>query len=188
MFWRAVDLKRSALPALMLIGGLPAAAAAAEIGWPEAVSRLAGERSKAEACGGVLKAYASPPQLAQGQLAYGIAKADYEAVIAGLVTALTEGASPKSLPTLNDALDHGTSELAKFCESAANLLTSESGQKGVLVDIVKAAIEPAVQALSQAVAAIYNNHRKDNALTRETIKTQLEAARWSSFADLKSAK
>lgn len=164
-------MKPFAFAAAMFIAGLPAAAHPSEIGWPEAVSRLAGERSKAETCGGALKAYGNPQQLAQGQLAYGIAKADYDAVIAGLLTALTEGASPKSLSSLNSALEDGASNLAKFCESVGNLLTSEAGQKGVLVDIVKGAIEPAVQAVSQAIAAIYNNHRKDNALTRETIKT-----------------
>jgi len=181
-------LKPFAFAAAMFIAGLPAAAHPSEIGWPEAVSRLAGERSKAETCGGALKAYGNPQQLAQGQLAYGIAKADYDAVIAGLLTALTEGASPKSLSSLNSALEDGASNLAKFCESVGNLLTSEAGQKGVLVDIVKGAIEPAVQAVSQAIAAIYNNHRKDNALTRETIKTQLEAAKWPNFAELKPAK
>jgi hypothetical protein len=81
-----------------------------------------------------------------------------------------------------------TSNLAKFCGSVGNLLTGDAGQKGVLVDVVKGAIEPAVQALSEAVAAIYNNHRNDNALTRETIKTQLEAARWPSFAEIKPTK
>ena len=88
-------MKPFAFAAAMFIAGLPAAAHPSEIGWPEAVSRLAGERSKAETCGGALKAYGNPQQLAQGQLAYGIAKADYDAVIAGLLTALTEGASPR---------------------------------------------------------------------------------------------
>ena len=181
-------MKPFAFAAAIFVAGLLAAGHASEIGWPEAVSRLAGERSKAETCGGALKAYGNPQQLAQGQLAYGIAKAAYDAVIAGLLTALTEGASPKSFSSLNSALEDGASNLAKFCESVGNLLPSEAGQKGVLVDIVKGAIEPAVQALSQAVAAIYNNHRKDNALTRETIKTQLEAAKWPNFVELKAAK
>jgi hypothetical protein len=38
------------------------------------------------------------------------------------------------------------------------------------------------------VAALYNNHRKDDALTIETIKTQLEAAKWPNFAEVKAAK
>jgi hypothetical protein len=45
-----------------------------------------------------------------------------------------------------------------------------------------------IDALSAAVAALYSNHRKDNALTRETIKTQLEAAKWPIFAEVKAAK
>ena len=58
----------------------------------------------------------------------------------------------------------------------------------MLFELVTDLIEPAVQALSEAVAAIYNDHRNDNALTRETIKTQLEAARWPSFVETKSTK
>jgi hypothetical protein len=182
------DLKPLLVVSALIIADLPGSSRASEIGWPEAVSRLAGERSKAETCGGALKTYGNPQQVGQGQLAYGIAKADYDAIIAGLVTALTERESPKSLPSLDAALDRGALNLAKFCGSVGNLLTGDAGQKGVLVDLVKGAIEPAVQGLSEAVAAIYNNHRNDNALTRETIKTQLEAARWPNFVELKAAK
>jgi hypothetical protein len=172
----------------LFIAGLPAGGYASDIGWPEAVSRLAAERSKAETCGGLLKGYGSPAQVVQGQLAYGGAKADYDAVIAGLTTALAEGERPKGLPSLDAALVRGASALAKFCESVTPLVPTEAGRKGVLLDLVKGAIEPAVQGLSEAVAAIYNNHRNDKALTRETIKTQLEAARWPNFAEVKGTK
>ena len=47
--------------------------------------------------------------------------------------------------------------------------------------MVNAAVEPVIKALSEAVAALYNNHRKDDALTRQTIQTQLEAAKWPDF-------
>ena len=57
----------------------------------------------------------------------------------------------------------------------------------MLTGIVAAAVEPVIKALSEAVAAIYNNHRKDDALTIETIKTQLEATKWPDFAEVKPA-
>src|SRR5207245_111106 len=43
----------------LLIPIVPGISRAADIGWPEAVGRLAGERSKAEACAASLKAYTS---------------------------------------------------------------------------------------------------------------------------------
>ena len=91
--WTAFALFISIAPGISL----------ADIGWPEAVGRLAGERTNAETCAAVLKAYGdkqqiSRDQLAYGELAYGEAKANFDGVIAGLVSALTEGEAPQSLP------------------------------------------------------------------------------------------
>ena len=171
----------------LLISIAPGISRAADIGWPEAVGRLARVRSKAETCAALLKGYGDEQQSVQGQLVYGEAKANYDAVIAGLVTALTEGGNPISLPSLEN-LEHGAAGLGKFCQTVSDLLPSSSGQKGVLADIVKAAIQPVIDALSEGVAALYNNHRRDDALTIETIKTQLEAAKWPNFAEVKAAK
>ena len=44
------------------------------------------------------------------------------------------------------------------------------------------------QGISEGVAALYNNHRKDKALTRQTIQTQLEAAKWPDFGEVKAAR
>lgn len=77
--------------------------------------------------------------------------------------------------------------LAQFCRSVSELLPDTAGQKSVVVDIVKAAIEPVIKALSDGVAALYTNHRQDDALTRSTIRTQLEAARWPDFAEVPPA-
>jgi hypothetical protein len=166
---------------------VPGISRGADIGWPEAVGRLAGERSKAETCAGLLKGHGDKQQIAQGQMVYGDAKANFDAVIAGLVTALTEGGNPKSLPSLETDLEQGAGSLKKFCQSVSDLLPNDSGRKGIVDEIVKAAIEPVINSLSEGVAALYNNHRKDDALTRETIMTQLEAANWPDFAEVKAA-
>ena len=52
---------------------------------------------------------------------------------------------------------------------------------------MKAAIEPVIEALSAGVAALYNDYREDDALTRATIQTQLEAAKWPAFEDVTPA-
>jgi len=172
----------------LLISIAPAISRAGDIGWPEAVGRLAGERSNAENCAAALKGYGDEQQISRGQLAYGEAKANFDAVIAGLITTLTEGGAPKSLPSLETDLEHGTTSLGKFCQTVSDLLPSASGRKDVVADIAKAAVEPLIKALSEGVAAIYNNYRKDQALTRETIKTQLEATKWPDFAEVRAAK
>ena len=87
---------------------------AADIGWPEAVGRLAGERSKAENCAALLKGHGDKQQISRGELAYGEGKANFDAVIAELVTALTEGGNPKSLPSLETDLGQGASNLLKL--------------------------------------------------------------------------
>jgi hypothetical protein len=52
---------------------------------------------------------------------------------------------------------------------------------------LKGAIEPLQKALSAAVATLYNDHRADKEQTRKTIQTQLEAARWLDFDQVKAA-
>jgi len=167
---------------------VPAICQTADIGWTDAVGRLAGERSRAELCVGLLKGHGDEDQIAHGRFAYGKAKADFDGVIAGLETALAQSATPESLSSLHAALERGASGLEEFCESVGNLLPKTSGQKNVLADIVKQAIGPLIKSLSDAVGAIYNNHRQDDALTRRSIQTQLEAARWPDFAKVEAAK
>jgi hypothetical protein len=48
-------------------------------------------------------------------------------------------------------------------------------------------VETLLNKLSDAISAIYGNIRNDDALTRKTIQTQLEAARWPTFAEVKAA-
>jgi hypothetical protein len=66
----------------------------ATITWPEAVAQLAGERAKAETCVALMKKYGDEAQIARAQLAYTNAKADADAVIAGLIAALSAGQAP----------------------------------------------------------------------------------------------
>ena len=164
-----------------------AASQPATISWPEAVAQLTGERAKAETCVALMKKYGDDAQIARGQLTYTTAKADSDAVIAGLITTLSAGQAPVSLSSLQTKLSSGVSGLVEFCRTVSNLLPNTGGQKNVVTDIAKVAIEPLLKMLSDGVSALYNNHRTDDALTRRTIQTQLEAARWPTFSEVKAA-
>lgn len=159
----------------------------AEIGWPDAVAVLAGERAKAETCVALLKKYGREEQIVRGQLVYADAKSDSDAVIAGLIVALTAGQAPASLSVLQAKLTSSASGLVGFCTTVGNLVPNTAGQKNIVTDIGKLAVEPLLKMLSDGVSALYNNHRTDDALTRRTIQTQLEAARWPAFYDVKAA-
>jgi hypothetical protein len=175
-----------AMAALLALIG-PGLSQPAPISWPDAVAQMAGERAKAETCVALVKKYGDAAQIARGQLTYTKAKADIDAVIAGLIITLSARQEPVSLPGLQGKLSSGISDLAEFCKTVSNLLPDTAGQKNVAVEIAKVAIEPLLKVLSDGVSALYNNYRDDDALTRRTIQTQLEAARWPAFAEVKAA-
>ena len=141
----------------------------AEMSWPDAVAQLAGERAKAETCVALLKKYGSDEQVVRGQLDYADPKSDSDAVIAGLIVALSAGQAPASLSVLQAKLSSSASGLARFCGTVGNLIPNTAGQKNIVTDIGKVAVEPLLKMLSGGVSALYNNHRTDDALTRKTI-------------------
>src|SRR3954447_11404707 len=135
---------------------------AEEIGWPEAVSRLARERYIAETCVSVLKATKNDTQIDRGRMMYATAKADDDAVIDGLLAALALNQQPASLPTLEAKLESSTTGLAQFCKMVNDLLPPNlEGQKGVLDAILKVPFDALLKTASEGIAALYNNHRKD---------------------------
>jgi hypothetical protein len=160
----------------------------AAISWPDAVGKIAGERAKAEACVALMKKYGDNAQKARGQITYTNAKADFDAVIAGLITVLSARQTPASLSSLQEKLSSGASGLSQFCGTVINLLPKTETEKGVGIDILKAIpLGQLLNMLSDGVSALYTNHRSDDALTRRTVQTQLEAARWPAFSEVKAA-
>ena len=157
---------------------LPADAGAQAIGWQEAVARLAAERTRAETCAGLLKRHGDEAARGQGELGYGEAKAEVDAVVAGLVVALAHGAEPASLPELEARLRRGVAAREAFCAEVAPLVPGRAGERSVIADLVGGALGP----LIEAVKALVLDARQADRLTRGTIQTQLEATRWPAFA------
>jgi hypothetical protein len=122
-------------------------------------------------------------QVSRGRTTYGAAKANFDAVIAGLIIALSEGGNPGSLPSLEAELERGAAGLGAFCKTIDDLLPATTGQKSWLGDAVKEAVGQLINPLSEAVSTIYTNFRNDNRLT---IKTRLEAAKWPEFDEVKA--
>ena len=84
-----------AVPILLVLMG-SVLSQPATMTWPDAVAQLTAERTRAETCVAVLKKYGDAAQIAHGRLTYTNAKADADAVIAGLITALSAGQEPAS--------------------------------------------------------------------------------------------
>jgi hypothetical protein len=158
------------------------------ISWPEAVGQLAGQRTMAETCIALMKRYGDEGQIARGQLTYGNAKSDFDSTIAGLIATLSAGQAPETLSNLQTKITSGVTGLRKFCDTVSNLLPKTTGEKGVGTEIAKAIpIADLLKMLSGSVSTLYTDHRSDDALTRKTIQTQLEAARWPAFSEVKAA-
>jgi hypothetical protein len=154
----------------------------ATISWPDAVGQIAGERARAETCVALMKKYGGPAQKAHGEVTYTNAKADFDSVIAGLIVAISTGQTPANLSSLRAKLSSGVSGLNEFCGTVSKLLPKSIGRtkKNVWVDIGVHLLEP----LWDGVSALL---KSDDVPTRATIRTQLEAARWPAFSEVKAA-
>jgi hypothetical protein len=156
------------------------AAFAEEIGWQEAVARLAYERTKAETCVKELKKYGDQVAVTRGEDAYNDAKAEYDAIVSGLTVALARKGEPASLPDLQARLERGFDAREAFCNNVQALAPSDTGKKGPIADIVGGAVGPVVDALK----AIWMSKQDNDASMRNTIQTQLEATSWPAFASI----
>src|SRR4051794_15451244 len=177
---------------VLALAGLPAGLAVAEapsaIGWQEAVARLAGERTRAEACAGLLRRYGDEAAKAQGQVAYGEAKTEVDGVIAGLTVALAKHTEPASLPDLEQRLGREVTTLDAVCARAKAAAPQEAGTKGgVLADLATSAVRPLVEAVQALVLDARHAAAENDRLTAKTIQTQLEATTWPAFATIAPA-
>ena len=168
------------LAGLALVSWAAAAAAQPTVGWPETIDRLNEQRSQAEACVDLLKDSGDATAIRKGRIAYGAGKAASDGVIAGFTVGLVEGYKPEKLPPIQSNLDRAGKGLKEVCDAAVNAMPA-SGTKGVVEDLAKGAVEPVIDALKSAAGALWAHHLEMDKLEMETIKGQLEAARWPDF-------
>jgi hypothetical protein len=150
--------------------------------WPDAIATLAAERTRAETCVRLLKRHAGgeAAALSRGELAYTAAKAEMDAVIAGLTVVLAQGGTPPDLPDLEARLTRGVRAREAFCKEVTALVPDDPGTRNVLVQVLGAVLTP----LLEAVRALYTGLTEHDRLRRQTIQTQLEATQWPAFAEI----
>ncbi len=174
-------------PILLLVVASPAEPSAG-VGWPQTIELLTQERSQAENCVELLKSSGDKAAIANGRFTYGAARAQTDGVIAGLTTMLIEGGKPESLPTVQTDLEKAGSALQEICDAAVKAASTPEGTKGVVDELAKGAIEPVVSAISSGVGALWTRHVALGALELQTIKAQLEAAKWPDFGEIAPAR
>jgi hypothetical protein len=173
-------MRTSAAVGAILVMIAPAGAQT-RLGWPDTIDLLAQQRTQAETCVQTLKSSTDKAAVATGRLTYGAAKSQSDGVIAGLTVALVQGGEPDALPTALTSLRKAGDGLQEVCNAALTTAASAAGSKGLVEDILKAPIEPVVNAISSGVSALWTGHVEKDKLELETIKTQLEAAKWPDF-------
>ena len=149
------------------------------IGWQEAVARLAAERTRAETCAALLKKHGDDDAISRGAMAYGEAKAEVDAVIAGLITALASGKKPTSLPDLQARLERGIRAREACCAQVMLLVPDTSGDKSGLTDLLGAG--KVLTSVIEAVKELVLRSVDEEAMTRKTIETQLQSTTWLDF-------
>jgi hypothetical protein len=169
------------LVALLL---MPGVVQAQTMRWPEAVAALAAERTRAETCVRLLKRHAGndAAALSRGERAYAEAKAEVDAVIAGLIVVLAEGGTPPDLADLEARLTLGVQAREAFCTQVIALVPEDPGTRDLkrLVQLAGTVLPPLLEAARTLYAFVTGQDR----MLRQTIQTQLEATKWSAFADI----
>jgi hypothetical protein len=177
-------VKRIALLVAASIWIFPATLCKAQtaLGWPEVIDLLTKARTQATTCVEVLKSSGDKAAVASARLTYGMAESDMDGVIAGLTTALVEGGDPDRLPTVRTSLETSGKGLKEICDAAVKTITPNT--KGVWDEVARGAVEPLFKTISDGVGALWARHVQIENLELETIKSQLEAAKWPKFADI----
>jgi len=162
-----------------VIEGAATAAQPNPIAWPEAITRLAAERTRAITCAAQARSFAEGT--AALAAAYGEAKAEMDGIIAGLSVALAQGRAPKALDDLAARLDAAVTKREAFCRAvAARMPPTPTGQRLALSDVL--GLGTLVKELVEAGLSIWQRIADADKLRRDTIRAQLESTRWPDFA------
>ncbi|WP_298379974.1 hypothetical protein [Azospirillum sp.] len=165
------------LAALAVAGVLMGAASAASgPNWPDAVARLSQEREQATGCVRLIKTRGAAADQASANTTYDEARAEINATIDGLATALELDKRPDTLSDLTARLKRVEAGRAALC-ARANTLRLD-GEKGGGWEFLGAVLEP----LTDLVIEVLKHTWEREAQRRATIKSQLEGTKWPSFA------
>ena len=109
------------------------------------------------------------------------AKAEVDAVLAGLTVVLAQRGTPPDLADLETRLTRGVQAREAFCTQVSTLVPPDPGTRELLIPLLGVFLPP----LLEAARTLYTGKTEQDRLLRQTIQTQLEATQWSTFADIK---
>ena len=150
-------------------------------GWPETIDLLTRERSQAQACVELLSATGTSAAITQGRIVYGAAKAASDGAIAGFTIVLIQRGKPASLPSLKTELEKAGVGLDQLCKVAEKAASDAGETRGLVDEIVKAAVGPIVDALKSAANGLWARHVEMDNRRMGLIQQELDAAKWPSF-------
>ena len=176
----------------VLLLATPVSAGAEEIGWPQAVDRLAREKTLAEACASILKTFAdgAPMARVQGERLYARAAADVAGLVRLFSADLASGRSPADLPELRQRLEAVPRQRQALCRqvdaAVGTALRRQLGRAGAAA-LLLAGSSDAAPSMDDAVVRIWQAYRAADQGGRATIVARIEAVRWLDYANIPAA-
>jgi hypothetical protein len=183
------------LPALAACAALLVAVAPAvaqDFAWPQAVERLAREKTLAEACASILKTFAdgAPMARVQGERLYARAQADMDGLVRLIIADLASERSPAERPELRHLLEAVPRQRQALCDHVAAAigpaLRARPEHAGA-TDLLEEGRRELAGAMSDAAVGIWQAYRAADQAERATIIAQIKAARWLPYADVPAA-
>jgi hypothetical protein len=132
----------------------------------------------------MIKSSKNAGAIAAAKSTYDTAKPRDDGAIAGLIAALVEGGKPDAFPTLRDDLEISGQSLKEICDAAVKTVTPNT--KGVEEAIANAVVEEAIKPVVDWLGEKWARLMEPDELERATKKSQLEAAKWPAFADIRA--
>jgi hypothetical protein len=153
----------------------------------QAVARLKSERNMIVNCAVKLKTHGNPAQRVAGAEAYQNAKAKIDEVFRVLAANLAEGSGSVDAGALEDKIQASIKQRIDFCEKVEQLgpPTRQMGPKTrqIFLDVYADTLKPTMEAVKWLLG-----RKTADESERRAINTQLEAAKWPEYSDIRPAR
>jgi hypothetical protein len=176
-----------ACAALLLSPSL--AAIPQQAGWPQAVDRLAREKTLAEACAVVLKTFAdgAPMARVQGERLYARARADMDGLVRLFIVDLASERPLADSSELQHRLEAVVAQRRALCrhvEAAVGAALREQAGHAEAADLLSQGSGDSERFLIDEAVQISRAYRLADQAGRAAIVARIEAARWLPYPEI----
>jgi hypothetical protein len=162
---------------------------AGEADWPEAVDRLAREKTLAESCAAILKTFAdgAPMARVQGERLYARARADVDGLVRLFIADLASERPLAESPELRHRLEAVVAQRRALCRhvdaAVGATLRAQPGRAGV-ADLLAQGSSDSKSFMIDAAVQIWNAYRQADQAGRAAIVARIEAVRWLPYGEI----